>query len=130
MANQVSPEVVGERYTRLHSHQEALSLDVNRESIGTIAHVLVTEHEGRRDAERARMSGRSEDFRLTHFTFDSDNAARPGDVVTVKITDAAPHFLSGDTLSIRRTRGGDAFEAATRERVKEPLLVGMPTIRS
>lgn len=63
MPDQVAPEVVGERYTRLHAHQEAISLSVNRQAIGKTMQVLVTEHEGRRDAERARMSGRTEDFR-------------------------------------------------------------------
>ena len=127
MPDQVSPEIVGERYTRLHAHQEKISHTVNLESVGASMQVLVTEHEGRRDVERARMSGRTEDFRLAHFTFDEQNLARPGDVVTVEITDAAPHFLSGNGGSIRRTRGGDAHQARTRER--EPLLLGMPTQR-
>ncbi|MEI6811524.1 MAG: tRNA (N6-isopentenyl adenosine(37)-C2)-methylthiotransferase MiaB [Actinomycetes bacterium] len=127
MPDQITPEVVGERYTRLHAHQEAISLSVNDESIGQTMQVLVTEHEGRRDVARSRMSGRTEDFRLAHFTFDTDDLPRPGDVVTVKINEAAPHFLSGDGGAIRRTRGGDAFEALTRQR--EPLLLGMPTSR-
>lgn len=130
MPNQVSPEVVGERYTRLHAHQEKLSLSVNKESIGKTMQVLVTEHEGRRDAARARMSGRTEDFRLAHFTYDATNIARPGDVVTVRIDDAAPHFLSGAGLEIRRTRGSDAHELRTLERGKDSVLLGMPTIRS
>ena len=129
MPDQIPPEVVGERYTRLHAHQEALSLSVNKEAIGQEMHVLVTEHEGRRDAERGRMSGRTEDFRLAHFSFDSADLPRPGDVVTVKITDAAPHFLSGETLRTRRTRGGDAYELLTAERQNEPVLLGMPASR-
>ncbi|MBC7464127.1 MAG: tRNA (N6-isopentenyl adenosine(37)-C2)-methylthiotransferase MiaB [Actinobacteria bacterium] len=130
MENQVPPDVVGARYTRLHAHQEAISLSVNKESIGRTMQVLVTEHEGRRDAERARMSGRTEDFRLAHFSFDQSDIARPGDVVTMTVTDAAPHFLSGDSAHIRRTRGGDSYEARTAERAKEPLLLGMPTSRA
>jgi tRNA-2-methylthio-N6-dimethylallyladenosine synthase len=129
MENQVPPEVVGERYTRLHAHQESISHSVNKEAIGKTMHVLVTEHEGRRDAQWSRMSGRTEDFRLAHFTFDEDNSARPGDVVTVKVTDAAPHFLVGESLDIRRTRGGDAHEARTAQAKKEPLLLGMPAKR-
>jgi tRNA-2-methylthio-N6-dimethylallyladenosine synthase len=129
MPDQVAPEVVGERYTRLHAHQEAISLSVNRESIGRTMQVLVTEHEGRRDAERARMSGRTEDFRLAHFSFDIENIARPGDVVTVKIADAAPHFLSGEGGEVRRTRGGDAHQLRTEERARDPLLLGMPQLR-
>ena len=42
MPDQVSAEVVGERYTRLHAHQEKLSLSVNQESIGATMQVLVT----------------------------------------------------------------------------------------
>ena len=129
MSDQVTPEVVGERYTRLHAHQEAISLSVNREAIGKTMQVLVTEHEGRRDAERARMSGRTEDFRLAHFSFDAENIARPGDVVTVKISDAAPHFLSGEGGGVRRTRGGDAHQLRTEERARDPLLLGMPQSR-
>lgn len=129
MPDQVTPEVVGERYTRLHAHQEAISLSVNQKAIGKTMQVLVTEHEGRRDAERSRMSGRTEDFRLAHFAFDTENIARPGDVVTVTINDAAPHFLSGDGGGVRRTRGGDAHQLRTQERTKDPLLLGMPTSR-
>ncbi len=130
MPDQVSAEVVGERYTRLHAHQEAISHSVNQEAIGKTMNVLVTEHEGRRDVARARMSGRTEDFRLAHFSFDADNIARPGDVVTVEITEAAPHFLAGIGGNVRRTRGGDAHEALTAERAVQPLLLGMPSVRS
>jgi tRNA-2-methylthio-N6-dimethylallyladenosine synthase len=129
MPDQISPEVIGERYKRLHAHQEDISLSVNREAIGKSMYVLITEHEGRRDAERGRMSGRTEDFRLAHFTFDSENRPRPGDVVTVGIDAAAPHFLSGEGLRIRRTRGGDAYEFRTFEAKTEPLLLGMPVLR-
>jgi len=130
MPDQVPSDVVGERYTRLHAHQEALSHSVNRQAIGKTMNVLITEHEGRRDVARARMSGRTEDFRLAHFSFDAENIARPGDVVTVEITDAAPHFLSGIGGNVRRTRGGDAHEALTAERAAQPLLLGMPSVRS
>ena len=34
MTNQISEEVVGERYTRLHEHQQKISLSVNQEAIG------------------------------------------------------------------------------------------------
>ena len=127
MPNQVSPEIVGERYTRLHSHQEGLSHSVNREAIGAKMEVLVTDHEGRRDAERERLSGRSRDFRLVHFTSPANNVPRPGDTIEVEITDAAPHHLLGEGLTIRHTRGGDAHFSRTRE--NEPLLLGMPSAR-
>jgi tRNA-2-methylthio-N6-dimethylallyladenosine synthase len=129
MENQISAEVVGERYTRLHAHQERISHSVNQEAIGKVMQVLVTEHEGRHDAERAKMSGRTEDFRLAHFSFDTEEIARPGDVVTVEITDAASHFLIGNGGRVRRTRGGDAHQLRSEEGQPAPLLLGMPALR-
>ncbi|MEY4233003.1 MAG: hypothetical protein RL144_1203, partial [Actinomycetota bacterium] len=87
MPNQVSEEIVGERYTRLHNHQQKISLSVNQESIGSTHKVLVGDYEGRRDEVQSRLTGRSEDFRLVHF--DDTSPARPGDEVTVKITEAS-----------------------------------------
>jgi len=62
------------------------------------------------------MSGRARDNRLVHFT-PEQTAPRPGDVVTVIVTRGAPHYLLSDAapLSVRRTRGGDAWEAAAAE---------------
>ena len=59
------------------------------------------------------MSGRARDNRLVHFAPDQ-TAPRPGDVVTVTVTRGAPHYLLADDapLSVRRTRAGDAWEAA------------------
>ena len=62
---------------------------------------------------------------------------RPGDVVTTVVTRAAPHHLvaDGPPLALRRTRAGDAWEAARRR--PEPasagappaVTLGMPTLR-
>jgi len=106
MPDQVSPEVVGERYTRLHNHQQGISLSVNQEAVGKNFKVLVGDYEGRRDEAQARMTGRSEDFRLVHFANSID--ARPGDEVEVSITEASAHYLIGTPGSVRATRGGDA----------------------
>jgi tRNA-2-methylthio-N6-dimethylallyladenosine synthase len=124
MTNQIDASVVGERYTRLHEHQQQISLSVNKESIGSVHKVLVSEVEGRRDARKSRWSGRSEDFRLVHF---ENTDARPGDIAEVRITDASAHYLIGDLISVRTTRGGDAHYARTAERKSEPLLMGIPT---
>ena len=109
MPNQVPEEIVGERYTRLHEHQQKISLSVNEESIGSTHRVMVSEVEGRRDESRSRMTGKSEDFRLVHF--DNDTDARPGDFVDVRVTEASAHYLIGSALSVTRTRGGDAHAA-------------------
>jgi tRNA-2-methylthio-N6-dimethylallyladenosine synthase len=127
MPDQVSPEVVGERYTRLHNHQQAISLSVNEEAVGTKFKVLVGDYEGRRDEAQARMTGRSEDFRLVHFS--NSIEARPGDEVEVSITQASAHYLIGNPLKVRATRGGDAHAARTAEKKSAATLLGMPTLK-
>jgi tRNA-2-methylthio-N6-dimethylallyladenosine synthase len=126
MPNQISSEIVGERYTRLHNHQQLISLSVNQEAIGKTFKVLVGSHEGRRDVVQERLTGRSEDFRLVHF--DNSSTARPGDEVEVKITDASAHYLIGAPSTVRRTRGGDAHEMRNKETSKTSTMLGMPTL--
>jgi tRNA-2-methylthio-N6-dimethylallyladenosine synthase len=127
MPNQVPHEVVGERYTRLHEHQQAISLGVNQKSIGTSHRALVSEVEGRRDAAQSRLTGKTEDFRLVHF--DATSSARPGDFVDLTITDASAHYLIGKETSHIRTRGGDAYAASLAEAAPQPLLLGIPTVK-
>lgn len=127
MPNQVPDEVVGERYTRLHNHQEKISLSVNESSVGEMHRVLVSEIEGRRDALNSRMRGRTNDFRLAHF--DVDTPARPGDIVDVEITSASSHYLIGRATKVAKTRGGDAHEVRTAEVSKTSTTLGMPSIR-
>jgi tRNA-2-methylthio-N6-dimethylallyladenosine synthase len=126
MSNQVPEAVVGERYTRLHQHQQKISLSVNQEAIGARHQIMVTEVEGRRDAAQSRLTGRSQDFRLVHF--DNSSSARPGDFVDVEITDASAHYLIGRELAVTPTRGGDAH--AKRNEVSATstgVTLGMPT---
>jgi len=125
MPNQVPEEIVGERYTRLHEHQQKISLSVNEESIGSTHRVMVSEVEGRRDESRSRMTGKSEDFRLVHF--DNDTDARPGDFVDVRVTEASAHYLIGSALSVTRTRGGDAHAAKS---APASTTLGMPKVRT
>jgi tRNA-2-methylthio-N6-dimethylallyladenosine synthase len=123
MDDQIPAEVVQERYERLTALVEETTYAENRKQAGTTVEVLVAEGEGRKDAATHRMSGRARDNRLVHFTpgpTTPDQAApiqatpRPGDVVTVTVTRGAPHYLLSDAvpLSVRRTRAGDAWEAA------------------
>ncbi len=125
MPNQVAEDVVGERYTRLHEHQQKISLSVNQEAVGKIHRVMVSEIEGRRDEAQSRMTGRSEDFRLVHFSSQTD--ARPGDFVDVEIREASAHYLIGDAVSVIRTRGGDAHTART---APATTTLGMPKVRA
>ena len=129
MPDQVPPEVVSERYQRLIALQERICLEANTELVGTDAELLVSAGEGRKNSETGRMTGRARDGRLVHFRGAPD--IRPGDVVTVTITDAAPHHLIAESgvHSHRRTRAGDAHEAGTVP-TTPPVGVGlgMPTI--
>jgi tRNA-2-methylthio-N6-dimethylallyladenosine synthase len=119
MPNQVPAEVVGERYTRLHAHQEAISASVNAEAIGRAMKVLVAEVSGRRNGDNDRMTGRSEDFRLVHFNSMVEQPL-PGDLITVDITESSSHYLIGN--------GGKVERRAKRE-VKGTML-GIPVIRA
>ena len=128
MPDQISAAVVGERYTRLHEHQQLISLGVNQRAIGKKMRVLVGEYEGRRDARESRLTGKSQDFRLVHFA-DSSNA-RAGDFVDVQITDASAHYLIGEELQTIATRGGDAHELRTVEKKSSGVSLGIPTVRA
>jgi tRNA-2-methylthio-N6-dimethylallyladenosine synthase len=128
MPDQISTEIVGERYTRLHEHQQLISLSVNQLAIGKKMRLLVGEYEGRRDARESRLTGKSEDFRLVHFA--NRSIARAGDFVDVQITDASAHYLIGDELKTIATRGGDAYELRTRGNTSKGVSLGIPTVRA
>ena len=124
LPDQLSKEVVQQRYERLIALQEEISLAENRAQVGRTLELLVAAGEGRKDTATARMSGRARDGRLVHFA-PGGAAVRPGDVVTPIVTDAAPHHLiaDGGVLNHRRTHAGDAHEAGRRPRT---VGLGMP----
>jgi tRNA-2-methylthio-N6-dimethylallyladenosine synthase len=111
--------------------------------VGSLVNVLVATHEGRKDDATKRLSGRSEDGRLVHFSIPpASETPRPGDVVTVRVTEAKPFFLLADehpggTLALRRTRAGDAWDrwqaescgAPTPETTKGAVNLGMPALK-
>ena len=121
MPNQVPKEVVQERYERLAALQNRISLEENEAQVGRDVNVLVASEEGRKDSATNRMSGRAEDGRLVHFDIPEESERpRPGDVVTVTVTHAAPFHLladaqAGQSLRVRKTHSGDAWEAAQAE---------------
>ncbi len=143
MEGQVPKAVVQQRYERLLELQERISLEENQHQIGRTVEVLVQVSEGRKDAATARLSGRAEDNRLVHFSVpEGAESPRPGDVVTVRVTSAAPHFLIADddaTYALRRTRAGDAYDRRQAESCGVPASpvggaqravgLGMPTLR-
>jgi tRNA-2-methylthio-N6-dimethylallyladenosine synthase len=131
---QVPRDVVQERYERLVALADDVAWSENKRLVGTTVELMVAEGEGRKDVQTHRLSGRARDNRLVHFTpVDAGGApidARPGDVVEVEISYAAPHHLVADgaVRSLRRTRSGDAWQSRTKPE-PEPVSLGLPTVR-
>jgi tRNA-2-methylthio-N6-dimethylallyladenosine synthase len=134
MPDQVPKEVVAERYQRLVAVQEEISWELNRSLVERTVEVLVAEGEGRKDEATSRRSGRARDGRLVHFA-PGDADLRPGDVVRVTVTYAAPHHLvaDGPLVEHRRTRAGD-LAASRREPSTGPspgrtvTTLGLPAV--
>ena len=131
LADQVSADVVRDRYERLVTVVNDIAWEENKRLVGTTVELMVAEGEGRKDAATHRLSGRGPDNRLVHFVPPSPGHAsvRPGDMVTVEVTYAAPHHLvaDGPVLAVRRTRAGDAWEARTAAPTSQVGL-GMPAL--
>jgi tRNA-2-methylthio-N6-dimethylallyladenosine synthase len=125
--------VAADRYERLAALVSDVAWQENQKLIGDDVEVLVAVGEGRKDSATHRMSGRARDNRLVHFTPPRD-APRPGDLITARVTGAAPHYLLADwsPISVRRTSGGDAWQAretrgSEHETPSGAVLLGMPT---
>jgi len=143
MPDQVPKAIVQERYERLIALQDRISWEQNQLVVGRNVEVLVGA-EGAKDADTHRLSGRAEDSRLVHFEVPPHSEVpRPGDVVTVTVSDAKPFYLIADSrdgaaLRIRRTRAGDAWDRAQAASCAVPahettaggaVSLGLPTLR-
>jgi tRNA-2-methylthio-N6-dimethylallyladenosine synthase len=121
MPNQIEKEVVQERYERLLEVVNEVAWQENQKQIGREVEVLVANGEGRKDSNTNRMTGRAKDNRLVHFEVPAgEQSPRPGDLVNVQISRAAPYFLIADSVAgskyeLRRTAGGDASDRAAAE---------------
>ncbi len=99
---------------------------------------------GKGDGER--LSGREPGNRLVHFGVPQGaDVPRPGDMVTVRISHGAPYHLIADgpdaasAYSVRRTRAGDAWDAASNPDHEHdscgtsspggPVGLGLPQVR-
>ncbi|MBO0811830.1 MAG: tRNA (N6-isopentenyl adenosine(37)-C2)-methylthiotransferase MiaB [Microlunatus sp.] len=120
MPDQIPGPVVQERYERLADLVNEIAWEENRKLEGERVEVMFADGEGRKDAATHRMSGRARDNRLVHVAVGDDpaSAPRPGDIGEAIISHAAPHHLNADNpdggsalISLRRTRGGDAWAA-------------------
>jgi len=137
MPDQIPKAVVQERYERLLAVQEELSWAENLTLMGCAVEVLVAKGEGRKDAATSRLSGRARDNRLVHFAVPQGaDVPRPGDVVEVNVTRAAPHHLVADSglqggpFTVRRTAGGDAWAALqdVPGSGRPAVTLGMPSL--
>ncbi|MFM5904758.1 MAG: tRNA (N6-isopentenyl adenosine(37)-C2)-methylthiotransferase MiaB [Micrococcales bacterium] len=144
LPNQLPKEIVQDRYERLLALCNDLAWAENKKLIGTRAEVLVANDEGRKDDQTKRLTGRARDNRLVHFVVpQNEPMPRPGDLVTVTITDAKPYFLLADLADssdyeLRRTIAGDAWDRAQAESCAVPgpdsapsggkVSLGIPTL--
>jgi len=143
LPDQVPKGVVQERYERLQALQDRISWEENQKIVGRQVELLVANGEGRKDADTHRLSGRAADSRLVHFDVPAGSEIpRPGDMVTVTVSQAAPFHLIADSadgapLSIRRTRAGDAWDRAQTDSCAVPsaaapagpVSLGLPSLR-
>ena len=91
LPDQLPKSVVQERYERLTALQDRIAAEENAKQLGSRVEVMVTAQQGRKAGETHRLSGRARDQRLVHFSVpDGAPAPRPGDLVTVTVTEAAP----------------------------------------
>src|SRR4051794_39554753 len=121
LADQVPKPVVQERYERLVGLVEDVAWSENKRLVGRTVELLVSgagkggTGEGRKDGATHRLTGRAGDNRLVHFASPppveqgaslppveqraeraSVETPRPGDLVEVVVTAAAPHHLISD----------------------------------
>ena len=125
MPDQIPKEIVQERYVRLLELVNSIAWEENTALIGSEVDVLIAQGEGRKDAQTERMSGRARDNRLVHVSVDgAPIRPRPGDVVSARISQAAPHHMvADDIVSIRRTAAGDLCESGPTG-----VLLGIPAM--
>ncbi len=88
----VPESVKKERLAAIIELQERISGEIFRSRIGSRHEVLVL-GESKRDDEQ--LCGRTDDFKMTVFDWANDGSVKPGDLVTVEITDATSHTLIG-----------------------------------
>ena len=121
MEDQIPKEVVQERFERLVALQDRIAAEESAKLVGTRQELLVTNDSGARDDKTGRLTGRAPDNRLVHFSMpDGVERPRPGDFVTVPITESHSYHLIADPNAaeqyvLRRSRAGDAWDRAHAE---------------
>jgi tRNA-2-methylthio-N6-dimethylallyladenosine synthase len=123
MPDQVPPDVVRDRFQRLLQLQERISLDANRALVGTEVELLVEQATSKTDPTRS--SGRTRTNKLCHFPAapaqggghdragdPGSGRVAPGDLVTVRVEQAAPHHLVAGPVLAHRPRRSAAGSCA------------------
>ncbi|WP_354180471.1 tRNA (N6-isopentenyl adenosine(37)-C2)-methylthiotransferase MiaB [Arthrobacter sp. UYP6] len=144
LPDQLPKAVVQERFERLTALQDRIAAEENAKQVGTTVEVMVTAGSGRKSEETGRLSGRSRDQRLVHFSVpEGCEVPRPGDLVTVPVTSAAAFHLvsdpaTGADYSLRRSRAGDAWDRSQADSCGVPapgtaagkpgVSLGMPAL--
>ena len=108
----VAADVAHSRMTRLTEVVERHALARHEARVGRVEEVLV---EGPSKKDPSKASGRTRQNKLVHFAA-TGAAARPGTYATVKITRAAPHWLSGELVEV--------VAPAPAPRVRIPVAAG------
>jgi tRNA-2-methylthio-N6-dimethylallyladenosine synthase len=130
LPDQLPKDIVQDRFERLLALANDVAWSENKNQIGKQVEVLVA-NDGRKDDATGRLTGRARDNRLVHFSLPNGvKRPRPGDLVTVTVTDAAPYHLladpqSSEEISVRRTIGGDAFERLSDEPAATRKTIGI-----
>jgi tRNA-2-methylthio-N6-dimethylallyladenosine synthase len=89
--DQVPKEVVQERFDRLVTLQEGISLEANRRLVGTTEELLI-EGPGR----KGKLAGRTRTNKLVHV----EGSIPPGRLASAIITEAHPHHLDGRLVDV------------------------------
>jgi tRNA-2-methylthio-N6-dimethylallyladenosine synthase len=105
----VEPEVVRDRMQRLTEVVERTALEKHEARIGVVEEVLV---DGPSKTHPEVWSGRTRHSKLLHFAPERGTSA--GDLVTARVTTAAPHWLRGEMI--------DRVGPARRRRVRIPVV--------
>jgi tRNA-2-methylthio-N6-dimethylallyladenosine synthase len=113
----VPPEVVKERMTLLMDVVEGSAKRKHAARLGRVEEVLV---DGPSKTDAAMWSGRTRHNKLLHFAPSADGAADPisvhgGDLVHVRVTKTAPHWMSGELVGMVRP--------GRRRRIRIPVAV-------
>lgn len=94
---QLPKAVVQDRFERLHTLQESITMEQMKAFTGKDVEVLIGDGHGRHDGSTHRVTGHERTGVLVHVGVPKGMPApKPGDLVTCTVTQAGPHYLIAD----------------------------------